>query len=248
MDDNVTIPEDQSSETEVLLRDHLSDQQSPSSEMTQVPPRMTLSPGPLSGKRRPSRILVGSEKIRLAEELRNRYTAEEEEVLQPVSGSSMPADSSILGSRTRAATTSIGSIRLTTGAPKLPRSASVAQVSASDRQSVLAPDVHPDELRRVKSEIIDPREKMNAQRASVSNVFTPHSIRERSGSGATRGHSTDAKGQVSQSRALAHEAISEERREAVQRRQKEDQRILSRIRHAGRWPRWFVRAQSNAVD
>lgn len=196
--------------------------------------RSARSPSPRKKQR-----LVGSEKIRVASDIASRYVAEtgapNNDPLRP--SLSRLSNYSSSSSRRVMSPSPIASPNFGLGVPpsspdlpRFQRSASVAQGQTVPPSSP-APAAEPAaELRRVRSEILDPSEKRQVRRRPTL-VLTPapeelESGRGRSESNATRGSKTPL---VSQSRALAHEVIQEEREQAVERRKQEDKRMLSKI-------------------
>lgn len=127
----------------------------------------------------------------------------------------------------------------------LPRSASVShtpQYRGHDHEIVSRSDAG--ELRRVRSEILDAGEKRKVRRPTILSPPKTVPVRGRSTSDAT---GTSRTGGISQTVALAHEAIAEERSEAVARRQQEDSRMLNRVKHSKRsWRNWFFKAPDDA--
>lgn len=240
-------------EEDILVAAHGDDEETlihtPSSGAPPLPPQeLPKSPSRLSGRTslriaaspspRKNQRLVGSEKIRVASDIASRYPAEPEEDDSPVRPSLSRLSRNSSGSLRRVASPSpvsspvvgLGVPPASLGLPRFQRSASIAQAQTVIKTEP-APDMQTDaEIRRVRSEIIDPALKRQVRRRPTL-VLTPAPDaaeygRGRSESNATKGSKTPL---VSQSRALAHEVIQEERQQAVERRHKEDRRMLSKI-------------------
>jgi hypothetical protein len=220
----------------------------PADEERDVAQALPKTPSRLSGRaslggaqspspRRRQR-LVGSEKIRVASDIASRYGTETEDPdssMRPplTSGTSQSSSGSLRRMASPSPIPSPNFVGQSLGLPPSPnvphiqRSASVAQTPGLEHhQPIYQTDA---ELRRVRSEILDPAERQQVRRRPTL-VLTPapvdQPLRGRSDSNATRTSKTPL---VSQSRALAHEVIQEERQQAVERRKQEDKRMLSKI-------------------
>lgn len=219
--------------------------QSGFSSVTLSPSRgASRSPAGPGLHRRVSRLYDGSERIRVPEEVKLRQASEslEDSTSAPSTGAS-PAAARRQPSFTPSVVLSPD--ETSSQSNSLPRSASV-----SNPPPPLSSTIHsqtnpqPGDLRRARSEILDPSEKRRARRPTILSTPRTATVRERSTSDATSGSRS---AEISQTRALAHEAILEERREAVARRQQEDNRMLSKAKHAKRsWRNWFFKAPDDA--
>lgn len=209
---------------------------SPSKGLSRSP-----SNGMLSG-RRLSRVYDGSERIRIPEEVKSRHLPDTFENDLPQVGTSAPPGTV---RRQPSSTSSVaGSGNIPPQAPLLPRSASVSQGLIDNTDAAAEPTSQPTEFRRARSEILDASEKSRVRRPTILSPAKPEQNRGRSTSDATSHSRT---GEISQSRALAHEAILEERKEAVARRQQEDNRMLEKVRNSKRsWRNWFFKAPDDA--
>jgi hypothetical protein len=55
-----------------------------------------------------------------------------------------------------------------------------------------------------------------------------------------------ASGVISQSRALAHEVLQEEREQAIERRRAEDKKMMQKFANSRKaWRNWFMKAPDN---
>lgn len=203
---------------------------------------LSVSPEPVL-QRRPSRLYDGTERIRIPAEIKSRYVSDPEGFIPAVSASAVtPALST---GRTSGPTPGVAAPQeATPPTSRLPRSSSVSQTSQhrADVRKESSPDMS--KLRRVRSEILDASEKRKVRRPTILSPPKTAPMRGRSTSAAT---STTRAGEISQTRALAHEVIAEELSEAVARRQQEDSRMLTKARHAKRsWRSWFFKAPDDA--
>lgn len=214
---------------------------------TPLPEEERLSTSPMGSvlHRRPSRLYTGTERIRIPEELKFRYLGDQEEPGSSVqtSMSTSPAIGIKRSFTSTSPTAAAGDVIAKSAS--LPRSSSVLLTPRCQANGLSGRSPSDKaELRRVRSEILDASEKRKVRRPTILSPLKTAPIRGRSTSNAT---SRSNNGEISQTLALAHEAIAEERNEAVTRRRQEDNRMLTRAKQSKRsWRNWFYKAPDDA--
>lgn len=203
---------------------------------------LSASPSKSPLQRRTSRLYSGTERIRIPEELKSRHLMASSDDGSPMTENDTPP-LTVRSQRSPAVQPASPPVGSTTQSSSLPRSMSAMHTLYPPAMNVNAAD-RPSDLRRVRSEILDPLEKRRARRATILSPSKTVHNRDRSTSGGTM---ASRNGEISQSRALAHEAIAEERTEAVARRKQEDELMQTKAKRAKRsWTGWFFKAPDDA--
>ena len=202
----------------------------------------------------PRRVLQGTERIRLAEDIANKA-----ELGQPGQSSlGIPTT----GNRSQF---SLSQIPRTASSGQIQNVAISNNISAGSQGShtvgdeqapaidrVVQPYAEPEQslqaVRRTQSEIIEPGDYDQTRRHTlVIPVSAASDGRERSGTVFSAGsRPSHPGGEVSQSQALAHEVLQEAKTDAMHRQNQEAKHKRSKILNASKsWRNWFMKAPDN---
>lgn len=211
--------------------------------------------------RKPSRP-SGHERIRLAQDVPQRQpsgslTANPLALVLSRTTSALSATSpqgSLPSSMPATVPTSAALLDAEEGPARFQRSASVGNVLSPEVPNILAPhvtygDLRPLKLRRAHSEVLDPIDRDQVTRRDTLALPVPNTApvaptRGRSHSAVSR--NSGASGVISQSRALAHEVLQEEREQAIERRRAEDKKMMQKFANSRKaWRNWFMKAPDN---
>ena len=215
----------------------------------------STSPGPTSFQSSPQKKLprlLGTERIKLADDVASR--ADIETHAQPSSNTSnghFSTRSSLLPPALRRLSSgrsqqAIEAESVRARFQEATRDENVSGPSTSKTMQSMPlrlPSAQQD-LRRLRSEIIDPRPRRDT-RTIPTNVGW--SGRDRTGTALSAdSRRSIISGGVSQSRALAHEVLQEAKTDAVHRRRQEDKHMMSKFSNASKsWRNWFMKASTN---